>query len=394
MASVDDRRIASPSASTAKGPIPFDEFMELALYERPTGFFTRGGGAGRAGRDFVTSPEVGPLFGAVVAACARRVVARARARPIRSWWSKPAPGRGRSRPTCCAPRRRARGAAVRARRALADAARRAARAARARAARRGARPVHRVADDAPSPGRRAAARSSPRSTTCPPSPSRGRARQRAVRQPRRSDSSSAPTAAGSRCGSGVDGDALRRGARARAPPTWRRGGPSWREGAVAGGARIPVPTRPARWLERVRGPCCVAATSCSSTTSTTATSSRAAGQAGVAAHVPRRTTRRRSRSTTPGSQDITCDVAARVRCAATPTGWGFRSRVEHAAGRVARRHGIAELVAEGGAMWQAARATRRPRALAGRSRGVEAAALTDPGGLGAHRVLVLRRPRA
>ncbi len=30
-------------------------------------------------------------------------------------------------------------------------------------------------------------------------------------------------------------------------------------------------------------------------------------------------------------------------------------------------------------------------AMAGRSRGVEAAALTDPGGLGAHRVLVLRR---
>src|SRR5690242_16780312 len=48
------------------GPIPFDVFMEQALYGRE-GFFTRGGGAGRAGRDFVTSPQVGPLFGALVA---------------------------------------------------------------------------------------------------------------------------------------------------------------------------------------------------------------------------------------------------------------------------------------------------------------------------------------
>lgn len=48
------------------GPIGFDRFMELALYG-PGGFFTSGGGAGRAGADFLTSPEVGPLFGAVVA---------------------------------------------------------------------------------------------------------------------------------------------------------------------------------------------------------------------------------------------------------------------------------------------------------------------------------------
>jgi SAM-dependent MidA family methyltransferase len=39
--------------------------MDAALYG-PTGFYTRGGRAGRRG-DFITSPEVGPLFGAVVA---------------------------------------------------------------------------------------------------------------------------------------------------------------------------------------------------------------------------------------------------------------------------------------------------------------------------------------
>lgn len=49
-----------------EGPIGFDAFVELALYGAG-GFFARARGAGRAGRDFVTSPEVGPLFGALVA---------------------------------------------------------------------------------------------------------------------------------------------------------------------------------------------------------------------------------------------------------------------------------------------------------------------------------------
>ncbi len=49
------------------GSLRFDEFVDLALYHEPDGFFAAGGGAGRAGADFLTSPEVGPLFGAVVA---------------------------------------------------------------------------------------------------------------------------------------------------------------------------------------------------------------------------------------------------------------------------------------------------------------------------------------
>jgi SAM-dependent MidA family methyltransferase len=56
-----------------EGPIPFDGFVELALYG-DGGFFTRARGAGRAGRDFVTSPEVGALFGALVA------------RALDRWW--------------------------------------------------------------------------------------------------------------------------------------------------------------------------------------------------------------------------------------------------------------------------------------------------------------------
>jgi SAM-dependent MidA family methyltransferase len=44
----------------------FDEFMQDALYgER--GFYATGAGPGRRGADFITSPELGPLFGAVVA---------------------------------------------------------------------------------------------------------------------------------------------------------------------------------------------------------------------------------------------------------------------------------------------------------------------------------------
>jgi SAM-dependent MidA family methyltransferase len=49
----------------AGGAIRFDEFMRLALYGEH-GFYRAGGRAGRRG-DFITSPEVGPLFGAVVA---------------------------------------------------------------------------------------------------------------------------------------------------------------------------------------------------------------------------------------------------------------------------------------------------------------------------------------
>jgi SAM-dependent MidA family methyltransferase len=52
----------------AGGAIPFSEFQRIALYGAH-GFYMRPGGgrAGRRGAAFLTSPEVGPLFGAVLA---------------------------------------------------------------------------------------------------------------------------------------------------------------------------------------------------------------------------------------------------------------------------------------------------------------------------------------
>lgn len=61
--------------AAAGGPVPFSQVVELALYDPEVGFYATGGRAGRRG-DFLTSPEVGPLFGAVVA------------RALDTWWDE------------------------------------------------------------------------------------------------------------------------------------------------------------------------------------------------------------------------------------------------------------------------------------------------------------------
>ena len=50
-----------------RGPIPFEVFMELALYDPDGGFFTTGKLRSERGGDFLTSPEVSALFGETLA---------------------------------------------------------------------------------------------------------------------------------------------------------------------------------------------------------------------------------------------------------------------------------------------------------------------------------------
>lgn len=52
----------------------FDDYVERCLYHPTSGFYTSGAGAAGRRRDFLTSPEVGPLFGAVLA------------RALDQWW--------------------------------------------------------------------------------------------------------------------------------------------------------------------------------------------------------------------------------------------------------------------------------------------------------------------
>lgn len=74
------QRLASRIA--ARGPIAVSEYVEACLYDPDGGFYMRGGRAGGRSGHFLTAPEVGPLFGAVLA------------RALDRWWEQlgePAP---------------------------------------------------------------------------------------------------------------------------------------------------------------------------------------------------------------------------------------------------------------------------------------------------------------
>jgi SAM-dependent MidA family methyltransferase len=58
------------------GPLPFDAYVDAVLYAADGGFYGSGRGAGRQGADFITSPEVGGLYGVLVA------------RQLDRWWDE------------------------------------------------------------------------------------------------------------------------------------------------------------------------------------------------------------------------------------------------------------------------------------------------------------------
>ena len=61
-----------------RGPIPVSEYVDACLYDADGGFYMRPGGGRAGGRSghFLTAPEVGPLFGAVLA------------RALDAWWAE------------------------------------------------------------------------------------------------------------------------------------------------------------------------------------------------------------------------------------------------------------------------------------------------------------------
>lgn len=370
-----------------EGPISFADFQEAALYDPDDGFFTRGGGAGRAGRDFVTSPEVGSLFGMVVA------------RALDEAWHRlgePDPfvvveagaGRGRlgadvvrSAPACASALRYV----------LVE------RSARLRDEQRerlsleppdeALGPFVAVDDEPPEPepGR------GPIVTALEDLPAvavtgvvvanelldnlpvhvvertdRGWLEVRVDATPDRFVEVVVP-----------------------APPHLVTEAEMVAEGAVVPpGARLPVPIAARAWLERVgtllrRGEVVLF-------DYVDTVSSLAARGPGSWLRTYRAHQRGADPLVAPGEQDITCDVPLEyLRRVTARVGLPI---VEYVPQREwMGRHGIAELVAEGDRIWSEGAARGDLAAIAGRSRGVEAAALTDPGGLGAHRVLVLRR---
>ena len=61
------RQLMQEQIIAAGGAIPFSRFMELALYAPGLGYYSAGAHKFGIGGDFVTAPELGPLFAATVA---------------------------------------------------------------------------------------------------------------------------------------------------------------------------------------------------------------------------------------------------------------------------------------------------------------------------------------
>jgi SAM-dependent MidA family methyltransferase len=369
------------------GPIPFADFQAAAL----DAFFARGGGAGRADRDFLTSPEVGPLFGAVLARALDDTWDRL-ARPDPFVLVDAGGGRGRllgavlaARPAC-APALRA---------VLVE------RAARLRADARELLALE--------PPDAALGPFAPTTHDEPPAPVGG-VGPVVTALDELPDVPLTGVLVANELLDNLPVQLVERG-----PDGWREvrvglddgrfvevlvdASPALTRAAddVAGGAparpgdRLPVPVGAADWLRRSattlrRGELWVL----DYADETTGLLTR--GPTGPSGWL--RTYRGHGRGSDPlddpGGQDVTTDVPlAWLRRATRRV--GYTVTLETTQAEWLRGLGLDELVAEGRRQWDARASVGDVAAVAGRSRTVEAAALTDPSGLGAHRVVILAR---
>lgn len=376
-----------------EGPITFADFQQLALYDEPDGFFAGGRGAGRSGRDFVTSPEVGTLFGALVG------------RFLDDAWRRlgePDPfvvieaGAGRGRlaadvlraAPACAPALRyvlvERSGALRSQQrelltlepvdeALGPFMRSADHDDASEPV-PGVGPIVTSIDDFPAIGMDAVVVANELLDNLP------------VRIVERAEHGWSEVRVA------LDDDGALVDVLVPASPELAAEADGTAVGAHAAvGTRLPVAMAARDWIERVgarlhRGELLII--------------DYADDAAGLLARGPDghhgwlRTYRGHGRGTAvldaPGRQDITTDVPLEyVRAIARRA--GFTITVDTVQAAWLRDLGIDELVAEGEAIWRERAHLGDLEAIAGRSRGVEAAALTDPAGLGAHRVLALGR---
>ena len=222
---------------------------------------------------------------------------------------------------------------------------------------------------------------------------RRRARQRAARQPAVPASSSGAT-------HGWLGDARGRRTTATASSRWRC--PRCRElaaeadrvaggAAIPAGARLPVPRRDRRLAGRGVRPRLRRGRLILVDYADHRGVDGGARAARVAAHLPASTTAAAARSSSPGSQDITCDVPVEhlVHAAgAQPVSGSWRHR-RSASG--CRRSGSTSSSTDARRRWDERAAVGDLEALAARSWISEAAALTDPAGLGGHAVFIFDR---
>ena len=62
------RQLLRERIAAAGGWLPFDEYMQIVLYEPGLGYYSAGAHKLGAGGDFTTAPEISPLFGQCLAA--------------------------------------------------------------------------------------------------------------------------------------------------------------------------------------------------------------------------------------------------------------------------------------------------------------------------------------